>query len=69
MNKIANTVCTGRTMSSRENVELTGKNHKDVLRDIRTLEEQGAINGRKIAPAEYTDAKGEKRPAYLLDFL
>ena len=67
MNELSN-LHNNKTMSSREIAELTGKNHKDVLRDIRTLENQGAINGRNFAPVEYTDAKGEKRPEYLLDF-
>lgn len=57
-----------RTMSSREIAELTGKRHDNVLRDIRTLENQGAISGRNFALADYTDAQGKPRPEYLLDF-
>ena len=59
----------GKTMSSREIAELTGKEHKHIMRDIRALIEQGAIcNGSNFGLVEYTDAKGEKRPMYLLDF-
>lgn len=58
----------GKTMSSREIAELTGKEHKHVMRDIRALIEQGAIGQSNFGLVEYTDAKGEKRPMYLLDF-
>ena len=52
-------------MSSVAIAQVTGKRHRDVLRDIRTLLEQG-VNERNFAPVEYTDAKGEKRPCYQL---
>lgn len=44
------------------------KNHKDVLRDIRVTIEKCSheFNERNFAPVEYTDAKGEKRPMYVL---
>ena len=44
------------------------KNHKDVLRDIRVTIEKCSheFNERNFAPVEYTDAKGEKRPMYIL---
>lgn len=58
----------GKTMSSREIAELTGKEHKHVMRDIRSLINQGAISEPNFRLAEYTDTKGEKRPMYLLDF-
>ena len=58
----------GKTMSSREIADLTGKEHKHVMRDITTLIEQGAITQPDFRLSEYTDAKGEKRPMYLLDF-
>lgn len=68
MNEIASTVCTDRTMSSREIAELTGKEHKNVLRDIRDLIEQGAIDRLKIEPISYHDSYGREQTAYELDF-
>ena len=62
------TAMTGRTMSSREIAELTGKEHKHVMRDVRELVEQGAIDGSKIGPISYKDAYGREKPEYLLDF-
>jgi len=55
-------------MTSREIAEATGKDHKNVLRDIKSLIDQGAINGLSFALVDYKDAKGENRPMYLLDF-
>lgn len=44
------------------------KPHKDVLEKIRALTSQcdPDFNGRNFPPVEYTDEKGEKRPAYEL---
>lgn len=57
-----------RTMSSREIAELTGKLHFNIMRDIKTLIDQGAFSGFKFEAAKYTDAQGKPRPEYLLDF-
>ncbi|MBQ3630640.1 MAG: Rha family transcriptional regulator [Prevotella sp.] len=47
--------------------ELTGKQHKDVLKAIRNMEPAWVkVNGRNFALVEYKDAKGELRPCYLL---
>ncbi len=40
------------------------KRHADVIRKIETLEFSPEFNARNFASVEYTDAKGEKRPAY-----
>lgn len=54
-------------MSSREIAQIAGKNHRDVLRDIRNMEPAWTkVNGRKFALVEYVDKKGEKRPEYQL---
>ena len=56
-------------MSSREIADLTNKQHKDVLRDIRYTEEpylQVFGTERKFALSEYTDSTGRKLPEYLL---
>ncbi len=54
-------------MTSLEIAEVTGRNHKDVMRSIREMEEAWVkVNGRKFALVEYKDAKGEMRPCYQL---
>lgn len=55
------------TMTSLEIAEVTGRNHKNVMRSIREMEEAWVkVNGRKFALVEYKDAKGEMRPCYSL---
>ena len=55
------------TMTSLEIAEVTGRNHKDVMRSIREMEEAWVkVNGRKFALVEYKDAKGKMRPCYSL---
>lgn len=63
-----NLIPTEAKMTSIEIAELTGKRHSDVMRDTRTLIEQGAINERRFALVNYTDKKGEDRPMFTLDF-
>lgn len=54
-----------QTMTSLQIAEITGKIHANILRDIRTILEQG-VNQINFELVEYTDAKGEKRPCYNL---
>ena len=54
-------------MTSLEIAEVTGKQHKDVLKAIRNMEPAWEkVNGRKFALVEYRDKKGELRPCYSL---
>lgn len=63
-----------QTMSSRELAELTGKEHKHVMRDIRTLKEQlgemfvGAVQKRKSPQnlQEYAEYLLDKHTASIL---
>ena len=60
-------VAVAQRMTSQQIAEVSGKQHKDVLRAIRTMEPAWEkINGRRFALVEYKDAKGEKRPCYHL---
>ena len=53
------------TMTSLEIAEVTGRNHKDVMRSIREMEDAWVkVNGRKFALVEYKDAKGEMKTSY-----
>lgn len=56
---------TGPTMSSLLIAEITGKNHADVMRDIRNTLEQAEIGESKFA-GTYTDSQNKARPCYLL---
>ena len=54
-------------MTSLEIAELTGKQHKDVLKAIRNMQPAWEkVNGRNFALVEYRDKKGEVRPCYQL---
>ena len=54
-------------MTSLEIAELTGKQHKDVLKAIRNMEPSWEkVCGRNFALVDYKDAKGELRPCYSL---
>ncbi len=58
---------TQQTITSMEIAEITGKQHKDVLRAIRKMEPAWEkVNGRNFALVEYEDAKGESRPMFQL---
>lgn len=54
-----------KEMNSLEIAELTGKQHAHVMRDIRTLIEQG-VNKSNFGLVDYIDKKGEKRSMYKL---
>ena len=62
MNELSNIK---ETMTSLEIAEVTGKRHDAVLRDIRSLLEQG-VNAHNFVEVEYKDKKGENRPMYQL---
>ncbi len=55
-------------MSSVEIASLMEKNHKDVMRDIRELIDQEAIDRRISAPISYLDSMNREQPMYELDF-
>lgn len=57
-----------QTLDSREVAEMVGKQHKNLLADVRGYVEE--LNELKIQPvdffreATYKDAKGQERPCY-----
>lgn len=55
------------TMSSIEIAELTGREHKNVMAAIRSMEESWEkVSGLRFKLANYTDAQGKPRPCYEL---
>ena len=54
-------------MTSIKIAEVTGKQHKDVMRAIRNMEPAWEkVNGGNFSRVEYKDAKGEMRPCFEL---
>ena len=54
-------------MTSMEIAELTGKQHKNVMRDIRNMEPGWEkVAGLKFELGSYKDANGQLRPCYNL---
>ena len=54
-----------QTMSSLQIAELTGKTHSHVMRDFRTILEQG-VSESNFGLGSYTDANNNQRPCYNL---
>jgi Rha family phage regulatory protein len=54
-----------KTMSSLEIAELTGKQHNDVMRDIRNILNEAEIDRRKFALI-YKDSMNREKPCYNL---
>lgn len=61
--KVGETINSKESMTSLEIAEVTGKRHADVMRDIRSILNQG-VNERWNALVEYIDLKGQKRPMF-----
>ena len=56
-----------QTMTSLEIAELTGKQHKNLMRDIRNMGPAWKnIAGLKFELGSYKDANGQLRPCYVL---
>ena len=54
-------------MTSLEIAQVTGKQHKDVLKAIRNMEPAWTqVAGRKFALSEYQDSTGRSLPCYQL---
>ena len=54
-------------MTSLEIAELTGKQHKKLMRDIRNMEPAWEkVNGLKFELIDYKDPRGRLKPCYLL---
>ena len=61
--------CKKMVMSSLEIAKATGKMHKHVIRDIRTMEEAWEkVTGTKFGLSEYKDKTGRKLPCYILKY-
>jgi anti-repressor protein len=63
--KVGETINSKESMTSLEIAEVTGKRHADVMRDIRSILNQG-VNKCNFALVDYCDIKGETRPMYQL---
>ena len=64
---VSDTITTRETMTSVEIADVTGKEHKSVMRDIRSLSEQVTEkDGYRFVPMSYKDAYGREQPMYEL---
>ena len=56
-----------QTMTSLQIAEITGKNHKDVMRAIRNMESAWVkVSKHHFSAVSYNDAQGKERPCYEL---
>lgn len=69
--KVGGTITVNEIMTSLQIAEVTGKEHKSVLRDIRNLIEglsnNNEIGGYTFVPTYYLDSQGKKQPMYELN--
>lgn len=64
---VSDTITAKETMTSVEIAEVTGKEHKSVMRDIRTLSEQVTEkDGYRFVPMSYKDIYGREQPMFEL---
>lgn len=64
---VSDTITARETMTSVEIAEVTGKEHKSVMRDIRTLSEQVTEkDGYRFVPMSYKDIYGREQPMFEL---
>lgn len=62
-----NQLSISKKMTSREIADITGKNHKEILRSIRNMERGWEkVTQRKFALSEYADSTGRRLPQYEL---
>jgi Rha family phage regulatory protein len=55
-------------MTSREIAEVTGKEHKSIMRDIRVLNEQvNDLGGYRFVLSSYTNSQNKEQPMYELN--
>lgn len=66
MNDLISNGASDQTMSSREIAALTGKQHKDVMADIRNMCDQLEIQSAEFS-ADYIDSRGRAQPCFQLD--
>ncbi len=67
MNTLRNFSQNEKTMTSKEIAELTGKLHKNIMRDILNISQQIENQPQlKFELSEYKDSTGRKLPMYVL---
>lgn len=60
-------IVTQKTITSLEIAEISGRNHRDVMRSIRSMENSWEkINERKFALISYLDERNREKPMYSL---
>ncbi len=68
MNELTRIPSQNARMSSVDIADVMGKQHKNVIRDIKSLIDEGSITGLNFELSEYKDASGKSNPMYKLDF-
>lgn len=65
---MSNILLNTEKMTSIEISEISGRNHKDLMRSIRTMEiSWEKVTGRKFSMGKYKDPSGRELPMYELD--